>query len=105
MDTIQIRAVIFKEASFWCAQCLERDIAVQGRSLEELIPELGSTLAAYVELAINEHRVPFADMKPAPGRFFKMFEMAHELVPSPHTVIEVDDAPTVVPELRVLEAA
>lgn len=105
MKTIQIRAVIFQEAELWCAQCLEHDIAVQGDSVNDLVNNLGSALVSYVELALMEGREPFADIPKAPRLFFEMFEQAHELEePKTHAII-IDDAPSIVPEIRVLERA
>jgi hypothetical protein len=105
MKSIQIRAVIFRESAFWCAQCLEHDVAVQSASLHQLVIELGSTLTSYVELAISEGREPFADLPAAPPHFFEMFGRAHELDPTDAPkMITVDDAPKIVPEIRVLES-
>jgi hypothetical protein len=103
MKTIQIRAVIFQDASLWCAQCLEHDIAVQANSVDKLIHELGSMLASYVELALIEKRDPFAGIPAAPAQFFEMFERAHEF--EAPKLIEIDDAPAIAPEIRVLQAA
>lgn len=104
MKQIQIRAVMFQDSSFWCAQCLEHDVAVQARSVDELVTALADTLAAYVELATSEGREPFADLPPAPAEFEDMFRRAHEFRAQPK-LIDIDDAPKVVPEIRVLEAA
>ena len=106
MDQIQIRAVIFKDSDFWCAQCLEHDVAVQASSVDALVDELGDTLVSYVELALNEGRVPLSDIPKAPSRYFEMFERAHELHQTSNPKIsQVDAAPKIVPEIRVLEAA
>ena len=106
MKQIQIRAVIFQETPFWCAQCVDHDVAVQAKTVDELIIALGDTLVAYVELALQEGREPFADLPKAPAKYLEMFKRAHEYAALTRPkVIEIEDAPTVVPEIRVLEAA
>jgi hypothetical protein len=104
MKQIQIRAVMFQDSSFWCAQCLEHDVAVQAETVDELVVALADTLSAYVELAATEGREPFADMPPAPIEFEDMFRRAHEFKARPR-LINIDDGPKVIPEIRVLEAA
>ena len=100
--TIQMRAILFKESeNLWCAQCLEHDIAVQASSEDDLIPELISVLAAYVELAIEKGSKPFADIPPAPAHFFKMIESARE-TQKPIPITDSSDAP-MAPMIRVFE--
>jgi hypothetical protein len=68
-----IRAVVFKESDMWVAQCLEYNIASCGDSKEELAENLLGQLSALFELRPAE---PFADFRPAPSRFFQMFDEA-----------------------------
>lgn len=74
MKTIRVRAVLFQEAGWWCAQCLEHDIATQARTLTELKAELGKALAIHAELAVERGQEPFAFLPKAPDRYFQMYE-------------------------------
>jgi hypothetical protein len=100
MPTIRIRALVFQERDFWIAQCLEHDIAVQSHSKDDLVVELGDVLVAYVQLAIDEGKVPLADIPQAPRQFFEMFARSDEWKQEPG-IKTLDDAPQIVPTLRV----
>ena len=74
MKTIRIRAVLFHEAGWWCAQCLEYDIATQARTIPELKDELEHILSIQVELARERGQEPFAIFPKAPERYFQMYD-------------------------------
>jgi len=74
MKTFRIRAVLFKEADWWCAQCLEYDIATQAKSIPELKAEIEKTLTIHVELAAERGHEPFAYLPKAPERYFQMYD-------------------------------
>jgi predicted RNase H-like HicB family nuclease len=74
MRTFRIRAVFFQEAGWWCAQCLEYDIATQARSLDGVKAELERALSIHVELAVERGQEPFAVLPRAPERYFQMYK-------------------------------
>lgn len=75
MDSpFRISVVLFQEGEWWSAQCLEHDIATQARSLPELYEELRRTLSAHAAVCLAEGKQPFAELGPAPQRFWRMFE-------------------------------
>jgi hypothetical protein len=74
MRTLRVRAVVFKEADWWCAQCLEYDIATQAKSLPELKAEIQHTLTIHLEMAAARGHEPFAYLPKAPDRYFQMYE-------------------------------
>jgi hypothetical protein len=76
MRTISIRVVLFEDAAWWCAQCLEHDIAAQARTLPELREELERVLTAHALLDLESGNEPFAKLPCAPQRFFDMYETA-----------------------------
>lgn len=73
MNAIHIRAVVFQEEGWWCAQCLEYDIATQARTISELKDEIERVLTIHVELALERGQEPFADLPKAPERYFQMY--------------------------------
>jgi hypothetical protein len=74
MKAIRIRAVVFQESGWWCAQCLEYDIATQAKSINELKHELERVFITQVELALERGQEPFAVFPKAPERYFQMYE-------------------------------
>lgn len=97
---LRIRAVVFESDGDWIAQCLEYDIATQAPTLDALLYELERILVAHLFVAEREKRVdPFADIPPAPRRFWEMYNRAQRPVrtvprlPAPET--------QVLPELEV----
>lgn len=49
MATMRLTAAISREGDWFVAQCLEVDVASQGRTLEEARDSLAEALALYVE--------------------------------------------------------
>jgi predicted RNase H-like HicB family nuclease len=74
MKAIRIRAVVFQESGWWCAQCLEYDIATQARTITELKAELKKVLTIHIELALERGQEPFAVFPKAPERYFQMYD-------------------------------
>ena len=62
-----INAVIRNEGEWWVAQCLEYDVAVQARTLDDVKYELQKTLVSHIVLSLVNNEVPFAEIPPAPG--------------------------------------
>lgn len=71
-----LRVVIFEEkiedAEVFVAQCLEKDICVQGKDLKKLFRRLTATV--FLEVPHMEN------ISPAPDKFFKMWEKGRVLV-------------------------
>lgn len=73
-----LRVIIFeeevKDAKMLVAQCLEKDICVQGKDLEELFKRLSATI--YLEVPYMEN------ISSAPDKFFEMWKngktLAHQ---------------------------
>lgn len=70
-----LRAIILeeevKDAKKFVAQCLEKDICVQGKDLEELFKRLTATIRL---------ETPYmGDISPAPERFFEMWKNGEAL--------------------------
>lgn len=76
MKMTRIRAVLFEDSGWWCAQCLEYDIAAQARTVPELHDELERVLRAQALVSSELGQEPFAGLPPAPQQFVKMYERA-----------------------------
>ena len=73
-ESVLLRVIIFREGDAYVAQCLEKDICVQGKNLEELSKRLSGT--------IGLERLYIENIPRAPNKFFEMWErgmaMSHE---------------------------
>lgn len=68
-----IRTVLFQEGGWWVAQCLDVDIAAQAKTEADLEYELGRILFSHVMASEELGAVPFANLRPAPRRYWEMF--------------------------------
>ena len=75
-ETDILRVIIFEEkfqdAKVFVAQCLEKDICVQGKDLKKLFRRLNAAIFSEVPRMGN--------ISPAPDKFFKMWEKGRVLV-------------------------
>ena len=78
----KISAVLFREAEWWVAQCLEYDLATQARRLEDLPQELNRLLRAQIQASLESGVEPFQGFPQAPRRFWEMYERAKSRVES-----------------------
>lgn len=80
-ETYSIRAVVFRDGDLWVAQCLEYDLATQGRTMEQLRERLEMLLLAQMAVGRKVGRKPFAGMPKAPQEFWERWENAIPLAP------------------------
>ena len=76
MGPITVNAVAFRAEGLWIAQCLEYNLASYTETLEELPDELLQQLVSQIKLDTEAGLTPFANFKPAPARYWKMYEAA-----------------------------
>jgi hypothetical protein len=73
---IHIRAILFEDSGWWCAQCLEYDIAAQAKTVPALHDELERVLRSQIAVSLELGREPFEGLPRAPQRFFDMYQSA-----------------------------
>lgn len=76
MPTYRIRAVVFRAQEHWVAQCLEYSYAIQTRRLEDMPGQLRQCLTLQILLSHERGIEPFHGFKPAPKRYWEMYERA-----------------------------
>jgi hypothetical protein len=76
MQKQRIRALVSQEKGWWCAQCLEYDIAVQGRNESELRHELIKVLGTHLVAGAEFGQPAFAGLPQAPENFFQAYSTA-----------------------------
>jgi predicted RNase H-like HicB family nuclease len=79
---VSVRVVVFQDGDRVCAQCLEYDIAAQGKTLDDCLYELDRLIAGHIAINIEHGLVPLQGVKPAPRRFWDWFERSKILLPA-----------------------
>ncbi len=72
----ELRVLVLKDGGTFVAQCLEIDIAAQGKSEAEALENLRVAFKGESELALAEGRV-LEDIGPAPQGFHAVFASDH----------------------------
>ena len=76
MDPILINAVAFQADGMWVAQCLEYNFVSCAATRDELPGALMRQVLAQIELDLEDGREPFFEFKPAPAKYWQLFEKA-----------------------------
>jgi hypothetical protein len=66
-----VRFVIFREGDHWVGQCLEFDIGVQARTLQEVHRRIPCALECEMRETASRYRIPFSGLDAAPADFRK----------------------------------
>ena len=74
--TFNVSALLIQEGNLWSIQCLEYDIAAQGKTADEARDRFEKTFLGQIELDIKENREPFTGVERAPREFWDMFSKA-----------------------------
>ena len=76
MDPIVINAVVFQESGMWIAHCLEYDFVSFTEKRDELPHVLMKCIVAQINADLEYGHEPFFGFKPAPAKYWEMFEKA-----------------------------
>ncbi len=74
--TFIIKVLLIQKDTLWSVQCLEYDIAAQGKTIDEAKDAFEKTFLGQISLDINENRKPFEGIEKAPQEFWDMFKRA-----------------------------
>lgn len=74
MQPIILNALVFQEEGMWVAQCLEHDLVSCAETLQELPATLERQVRDVVAADLAAGQQPFAAFKPAPSRFWTLFD-------------------------------
>ena len=78
-----IRAVVFQEGEWLCAQCLEYDLVAQGKTLQQLSRSLQRLIVVHVAVRLRHNQPPFRDLPRAPEKYWSMFRKSRLTLPAP----------------------
>lgn len=76
---IRISVLLLQEENYWVAQCLEYDIAAQGKSISEAKKSFEKTIIGQIVLDLKDNLKPLNSIKKAPQMYFDMFKKAERL--------------------------
>ena len=78
-----IRAVVFQEGEWLCAQCLEYDFVVQAKTLQQLSRALQLFIVGHITVRLRHKQPPFNDLPRAPEKYWAMFRRSRLKLPAP----------------------
>jgi hypothetical protein len=73
VESLSIRAVVFRDGEVWIAQCLEYGLCTSAKDRRELTRKLASQLRLQMVLDLARGKQPFQDLPRAPQRFWEMY--------------------------------
>ena len=78
-----VRAVVFQEGEWLCAQCLEYDLMVQAQNLQQLSRALQKLILGHIVVRLRHKQQPFRDLPRAPEKYWAMFRRSRLKLPAP----------------------
>jgi hypothetical protein len=78
-----LRAVVFQEGEWLCAQCLEYDLMVQAKNLQQLSRALQKLIVGHIAVRLRHKQQPFRDLPRAPEKYWAMFRRSRLKLPAP----------------------
>jgi len=78
-----VRAVVFQEGEWLCAQCLEYDLMVQAKNLQQLSRALQRLIVGHIVVRLRHKQQPFRDLPRAPEKYWAMFRRSRLKLPAP----------------------
>jgi len=88
----------------WSAQCLEYDIAMQAKTMTDIMYEVNRVLIGNIIVSKELKLEPFASLKPAPPVYWQLFDQAKTTIcrePIPFGPVTNSDSSEVI--VRVAE--
>lgn len=99
-----IRAVVFQEGEWLCAQCLEYDLVAQAKNVRQLSRALQRLIVGHVAVRLRHEQQPFHDLPRAPEKYWAMFRQSRLTLPAPMFRLDALKSHGVVvapPQLRI----
>jgi hypothetical protein len=77
-----IRAIVFQEGDWLCAQCLEYNLVAQAKSLPKVCRALQQLIVGHVVVRLRHGQEPFGDLPKAPAKYWTMFRQSRLALPA-----------------------
>jgi hypothetical protein len=78
-----IRAVVFQEGEWLCAQCLQYDFVVQAKTLQQLSRALQLFIVGHIAVRLRHKQRPFNGLPRAHEKYWAMFRRSRLKLPAP----------------------
>jgi hypothetical protein len=98
----RFRVLLRKEGRQWVAQCLEKDIAAQGRTVRDAMTSFLNTLLGQLAVDLAHKQVPFEGLAAAPDYYEEMWSEGARLERPP--VVIPDDLRAKLPPAFMADA-
>jgi hypothetical protein len=76
VEVVELNVIAYQEGEWWCAQCLEYDLAAQAKTLPDLHYEFERIVYSHLAISLELGQEPFEGLNPAPQKFWDMYEKA-----------------------------
>jgi len=76
IENLDLRVLVLQEGDYWVAQCLEHDVAAQGKTPKQLAHALNSALVGHAAIAQLHREKFFENMSPAPKFYHELYDQA-----------------------------
>ena len=70
----KVSVLLLREGESWVAQCLDYDIAAQGRSLSEVKERFAKTFIGQILVDLHHNVVPLSGFSQAPDAYWKHYQ-------------------------------
>jgi len=74
-----LSVLLFQQDKTWIAQCLEWDVAAQGKTLDDALNSFEKTFVGQIILDIEGGRNPLETTPQAPKEYWEKFDIAKKL--------------------------
>lgn len=77
--SFRLNILLFQEGNTWVAQCLERDVAGQGKTIDEATSAFERTFVGQIIIDVHNNEPPLGNIQRAPREYWEKFEKAKRL--------------------------
>ena len=79
INRIMVRVLFMQEGDYWVAQCIDYDIAAQGKTMQGTKEAFEKTIIGQIVVDIKNDRPPLFDIHSAPEFYQKKFNAGEQL--------------------------
>ncbi|MDX2019394.1 MAG: hypothetical protein SF187_04080 [Deltaproteobacteria bacterium] len=102
---LNVHVLLQKEGPYWVAQCLQHDVAGQGKSVQDAAYAVEKALVSHLAMGLELKENPLATLPgPAPQTYWTKWESGWQMkddLSLPFSIQNIPAAPRVEAELRV----
>ena len=89
----KLSVLLLREGEVWVAQCLDHDIAAQGRTIAEAKEAFARTFAGQVAVDLYNKVAPLKGFAPAPAMYWDKFKQGERLLDRQTLFVPPDSLP------------